>query len=116
VFRGANPQDPPTEFGTIQLARFVNPQGLVQIDGNLFTPSGNSGQAVTGLPGTATQAAPGSPVLRFGQIWQRHLEASNVDLGEEMSSVVVAQRNYQMNLKSLQTADEMWNLANNMRR
>lgn len=116
VYRGANPQDPPTDFGTVQLARFINPQGLIQVDGNLFTPSASSGAAITGLPGTATQAAAGSPVLQFGQVWQRHLESSNVDLGEELSSVIMSQRNYSMNLKSLQTADEMWSLANSMRR
>jgi flagellar basal-body rod protein FlgG len=116
TFPGANPADPPTEFGTIQLARFVNPQGLVNIGANLFAVSDNSGPAITGLPGTATQGAPGSPLLQFGQTWQKFLEASNVDIGEELSNVIVAQRNYQMNLKSLQIADEMWQLATAMKR
>lgn len=116
VFPGANPADPPTTFGTIQLARFVNPQGLVQIGANLFATSPNSGPALTGLPGTGTQAAPGAPLLQFGQIWQKHLEASSVNMGDELSNVIVAQRTYQMNLKTLQAADEMWSLANGMKR
>jgi flagellar basal-body rod protein FlgG len=116
TFPGANPTDPPTQFGTVQLARFVNPQGLTQIGGNLFAVSPNSGPAITGLPGTGTQAAPGAPLLQFGQVWQKHLEASNVDTGDELSSVIVAQRTYQMNLKALQAADEMWSLANQMKR
>jgi flagellar basal-body rod protein FlgG len=116
VFPGANPQDPPTNLGNVQLARFVNPQGLVNIGANLFTVSPNSGAAITGLPGTETQAAPGAPELQFGQVWQKFLETSNVDMGDELSNIVASQRNYQMNLKSLQTSDDMWSLANNMRR
>src|SRR5207245_413248 len=108
--------DPPTELGSVELARFLNPQGLVNIGANLFQISPNSGQALTGLPGTATQAAPGQPELLFGQTWHKFLEASNVNMSDELSNVVVAQRTYQMNLKSLQTADEMWQLANGMRR
>jgi flagellar basal-body rod protein FlgG len=116
TFPGGNPSDPPVALGTIQLARFVNPQGLVQIDANLYTPSPNSGQAITGLPGTGTQAAPGAPLLQLGQVWQKHLETSNVNTGDELSSVMVAQRTYQLNLKALQSADEMWSLANQMKR
>lgn len=116
TFPGGNPSDPPVAFGTMQLARFVNPQGLIQIDANLFTPSANSGPAITGLPGTGTQAAPGAPLLQLGQVWQKHLESSNVNTGDELSSVMVAQRTYQLNLKSLQAADEMWSMANQMKR
>ncbi|MBV9119512.1 MAG: flagellar hook-basal body protein [Chloroflexi bacterium] len=116
TFAGANPQNPPTNFGTIQLARFVNPQGLVNLGANLFQVTPNSGPAIAGLPGSGTQAAPGAPELLFGQVWQGNLEASNVDMSAELTDVITAQRNYQMNLKSLQTADEMWQLANNLRR
>ncbi|HLG74331.1 MAG TPA: flagellar hook-basal body protein [Chloroflexota bacterium] len=116
TFPGGNPSDPPVAFGTIQLARFINPQGLVQIDANLFTTSPNSGPAITGLPGTGTQASPGAPLLQMGQVWQKHLETSNVSTGDELSNVMVAQRTYQMNLKALQSADEMWSLANQMKR
>jgi flagellar basal-body rod protein FlgG len=116
TFPGANPTDPPTQFGTVQLARFINPQGLVQTGANLFAASPNSGPAITGLPGTGTQASPGAPLLQFGQVWQKHLESSNVNTGDELSSVIVAQRTYQMNLKTLQAADDMWSLANQMKR
>jgi flagellar basal-body rod protein FlgG len=116
TFPGANPTDPPTQLGTVQLARFINPQGLVSIGANLFAASPNSGPAITGLPGTGTQASPGAPLLQFGQVWQKHLESSNVNTGDELSSVIVAQRTYQMNLKTLQAADDMWSLANQMKR
>ena len=116
TFPGANPADPPTNFGALQLARFTNPQGLTQIGGNLFAVSPNSGQAITGQPGTGTQGSPGAPLLQFGQVLQRHLEASNVNTGDELANVIVAQRTYQLNLKSLQMADEMWQLANTMKR
>jgi flagellar basal-body rod protein FlgG len=115
-YANSNPVDPPVQFGIVQLARFTNPQGLVQIGGNLFTPSSDSGDPITGQPGTGTQASPGAPLLSLGQVVQRHLEASNVNTGDELSNVMVAQRNYQMNLKSLQAADEMWSLANQMKR
>jgi flagellar basal-body rod protein FlgG len=115
TFQGDAPETLPTQFGAVELARFINPQGLVNIGANLFQVSPNSGQPLLGLPGTTTQAAPGSPLLQFGQVWQKFLESSNVNMGDEMTNVINAQRNYQMNLKSLQTADEMWQMANTMR-
>jgi len=48
-------------------------------------------------------------------VWQRFLEASNVNMADELSSVINAQRNYQLNLQSFQTADQMWQLANDMK-
>ncbi|MGH2470748.1 MAG: flagellar hook-basal body protein [Chloroflexota bacterium] len=113
-FPGAAPGAAPVNFGILQLARFTNPQGLVQIGANLFSPSGNSGAAITGQPGTSTQASPGAPLLRFGQVWQRFLEGSNVNTGDELASVITAQRSYEMNQKSLQISDQMWQLANQM--
>ncbi len=116
VFPGANPQDPPTPLGIVQLARFINAQGLTQIGANLFSVSPNSGQAITGQPGTSAQASPGAPLLRFGQVWQKFLESSNVDTGDQLSGVIAAQRSYQLNQRSLQVADEMWSLADQMHR
>ena len=52
----------------------------------------------------------------FGSIRQGHNEMSNVDLGEEMVQMIIAQRAYQMNLKSIQSADEMMTMVNNIKR
>lgn len=51
----------------------------------------------------------------FGLIQQRALETSNVDLATEMTNLIVAQRAYNMNLKSIQTADETWQIINQLR-
>jgi flagellar basal-body rod protein FlgG len=95
----------PTLLGRIQLARFNNPEGLETISQTLFRVSANSGPAVLGQGNT-----PG-----FGQVVSNALEGSNVDLADEMSSLIVAQRAYGLSLKALQTADEMLGLANSMR-
>lgn len=51
----------------------------------------------------------------FGQINSGYLEASNVDLGEEMTNLMIAQRAYSMNMKIIQTADETREIVNNLR-
>ena len=96
----------PSEIGTIQLARFVNPAGLHSIGRNLFLPTSSSGDAITG---TAGQEG-------FGTIAQNYLEMSNVSVVEEMVNMITAQRAYEINSKAIQTADEMLQLANNLRR
>jgi flagellar basal-body rod protein FlgG len=96
----------PSEIGTVQLARFVNPAGLHSIGRNLFLPTQSSGDAITG---TAGQEG-------FGTIAQNFLEMSNVSVVEEMVNMITAQRAYEINSKAIQTADEMLQLANNLRR
>ena len=87
----------PSQVGQLQLATFVNEAGL-QADGdNLFTVSGASGPAVVGNPG-----APG-----FGTVMQGYTEASNVDAVTEITSLISAQRAYEMNSKVVQAADQM---------
>lgn len=51
----------------------------------------------------------------FGKIRQSSIEMSNVDLGEELVGLIVAQRAYQFSSKSIQAADEMWQITNNIR-
>lgn len=99
-------QAEPTEVGTIELARFVNPAGLQSIGRNLFTRTGASGEATTGQPGEDG----------FGAIAQGYLEMSNVSIVDEMVNMITAQRAYEINSKAIQTADEMLQTSNNLKR
>ena len=87
----------PVTAGQLELATFVNEAGLEATGENLFQVSGASGPAVTGLPG-----APG-----FGTVLQGYTEASNVDAVTEITSLIAAQRAYEMNSKVISTADQM---------
>ena len=99
-------QTDPVTAGQIQLARFVNTAGLSNIGHNLYVPSSASGPAVTGNAGASG----------FGSISQNALEMSNVNVVEEMVSMIVAQRAYETNSKAIQAADDMLQMANQLRR
>ena len=96
----------PQQVGVIQLAKFANPAGLESIGRNLFAETTASGAAIMGNPGSNG----------FGTIAQGVLEMSNVKLVEEMVNLIVAQRAYEISSKSIQAADEMLGIANNIRR
>ncbi|PWC86495.1 flagellar biosynthesis protein FlgG [Azospirillum sp. TSH100] len=91
--------------GQIQLATFANAAGLEATGDNLFLESGASGQAVTGNPG-----APG-----FGRVTQGALETSNVNVVQEITTLITAQRAYEMNSKVIKTTDEMMQQASQMK-
>lgn len=95
----------PEELGQIELARFVNPSGLLSYGKNLYLESAASGNPVVGTPGLSG----------LGTITQNALEMSNVNVVEEMSRMIIAQRAYEVNSKALQTADDMLQIANNLR-
>ena len=96
----------PTEVGTITLARFVNSSGLISMGKNLYFPSEASGDEMTGTAGEDG----------LGTIAQGFLEMSNVSVVDEMVNMITAQRAYEANSKSIQTADEMLAIANNVKR
>lgn len=96
-----------SQVGQIQLVRFDNPSGLVAQGNNLFLDSFASGPPIQGIPGFSTG---------FGLIQQGFLESSNVNLAEEMVNMIVAQRSYEINSKTIQASDEMMAIANNLRR
>jgi flagellar basal-body rod protein FlgG len=98
--------DESTEIGTIQLAKFVNPAGLSSIGRNLYIPTSASGDAITGTAGDG----------EFGTIAQGYLEMSNVSVVDAMVNMITAQRAYEINSKSIQTADDMLSVANNLKR
>lgn len=94
----------PVTLGTIQLATFQNPAGLQAIGQNLYKESGSSGTPLTANPGTGNA----------GTILQGSLELSNVSVVEEMVNLITAQRAYEVNSKSVQTADQMLQVSNNL--
>jgi flagellar basal-body rod protein FlgG len=99
-------QTSPTDVGNIQLARFVNPAGLESIGRNLFVRTDASGDAITGTPGQEG----------YGTLAQGNLEMSNVSVVDEMVNMITAQRAYEVNSKAIQTADDMLQVANNLKR
>ena len=99
-------QATPTEVGTIELTRFVNPSGLISLGKNLYSISEASGDETNGTAGEDG----------LGTIAQGFLEMSNVSVVDEMVSMITAQRAYEVNSKAIQTADEMLAVANNVKR
>ncbi|MBA5779302.1 flagellar basal-body rod protein FlgG [Stappia sp. F7233] len=93
------------DLGQIQLARFVNKSGLEAVGDNLFLETTSSGAAIVGNP-----SEPG-----FGDLQQKHLEASNVEAVTEISDLIAAQRAYEMNSRIIQAADEMSSTVSNLR-
>jgi flagellar basal-body rod protein FlgG len=99
-------QEESVEIGQIELARFINPAGLMAIGRNLLVHTPASGDPITDIP---TQNG-------LGQIDQGYLEMSNVKVVDEMVNMIVAQRAYEINAKAIQTADDMAAIANNLKR
>jgi len=89
-------------LGQLQLANFINPTGLDAIGQNLLKETQASGSPITGNP----------QATGFGSIVQGSLETSNVDIVTEITSLITAQRAYEMNSKVIQTSDQMLNAAN----
>lgn len=98
--------DAETKEVTFELAKFKNPGGLESIGGNLFKETAASGEPETGEAGSEG----------FGSVKQGFLEMSNVQVVEEMVNMIVAQRAYETNTKTVQAADEMLAMANSLRR
>jgi flagellar basal-body rod protein FlgG len=95
-----------TEIGQIELVRFINPSGLKSLGGNLFVTTDASGQPIVNLPGEEST----------GTIMQRYTESSNVQVVEEMVNMISAQRAFEIISKSIQSAEEMLQVANNLKR
>ena len=91
--------------GQIQLATFPNAAGLEAIGDNLFLQTAASGAPVTGTEGSAG----------FGSLLQGFLEASNVNPVQEVTTLITAQRAYEMNSKVITTSDEMMRSITSLR-
>lgn len=92
----------PTQLGIIQLSNFLNPAGLQPMGQNLFTATVASGPAQTDNPGNTG----------LGTLLQGQLEASNVNVVEELVNMIQAQRSYEINAKGIQTVDSMLQYLN----
>lgn len=90
-------QTTPSNVGQLQLASFANEAGLQALGDNLFKNTAASGNAVSGVPGATG----------FGTIQQGFLETSNVNMVNEITSMISAQRAYELASKVVQTSDEM---------
>ncbi len=90
-------QAAPQNVGTIQLATFVNPGGLEARGQNLFLETSASGTASANTPGTNG----------LGTLQQGYVETSNVNVVEELVSMIQTQRAYEINSKAIQTSDQM---------
>jgi flagellar basal-body rod protein FlgG len=90
----------------VQLVRFANPSGLRSLGGNLYEETAASGTPEVGKPGEQG----------FGRVIQGYVEASNVNIVEEMVNLIVAQRAYEVNSKSIQASDEMLQNVANLKR
>ncbi|MFQ6048634.1 MAG: flagellar basal-body rod protein FlgG [Phycisphaerae bacterium] len=95
-----------TQLAQIELARFANPKGLIQVGKNLFVASDASGDAITGNPGEN-----GLGVIRAGA-----LELSNVDPVRELVELIRTQRYFELNSQTVQSADETLQIVANLRR
>lgn len=95
-------QTNPSNLGQIQLASFINENGLQATGSNLFTETQASGAPVIGTPG----------IDGFGTIQQGYLEASNVSPVTEITNLITAQRAYEMNTKVITAADQMLQTLN----
>ncbi|SFF29317.1 flagellar basal-body rod protein FlgG [Paracidovorax wautersii] len=87
----------PQQLGSLAMASFINSAGLEPVGQNLYKESAASGQPQQGTPGTN-----GLGVMRQG-----FLESSNVNVVEELVTMIQTQRAYEMNSKAIQTSDQM---------
>ncbi|WP_437884216.1 flagellar hook protein FlgE [Pseudomonas sp. LRF_L74] len=84
-------------IGQVALANFANTQGLTALGNNAWAQSSSSGEPVIGVPGSGT----------LGSLTSGALEDSNVDLTAELVNLIVAQRNYQANAKTIETENTL---------
>ena len=96
----------PEVIGKLNLMRFLNPAGLKAMGSNLYDRTPLAGDMFKGTPGKEG----------LGTLAQGHLEKANVNVIEEMISIVQAQRAYEMNQKGVQASDEMIRMAGQLQK
>ncbi len=95
----------PVKLGQITMATFVNEGGMRPIGNNLLQATTASGDPTTANPGD-----PGVGILRQG-----YLESSNVNIIQQITDLISAQRAYEMNSKAIETADQMMSTTNQIK-
>jgi len=94
------------ELGQLELATFINPSGLRSLGSNLFTETSASGAPLISFPGESNT----------GQVRHRMLEASNVEIIDEMVGMIQTQRAYEIMSRSISVSEEMLQTATNLKR
>jgi flagellar basal-body rod protein FlgG len=87
----------PVQIGTVQLATFINPTGLQSQGANLYQETASSGTATVSTPGTNAS----------GTLNQGYVEASNVNVVEELVNMITSQRAYEIDSKAITASDQM---------
>ncbi len=91
--------------GQVVLGNFINAQGLAAIGNNQWVETSSSGQALVSAPGSGS----------LGTLQSGALEEANVDLTEELVSMITAQRVYQANAQTIKTEDQVMQTLVNLR-
>jgi flagellar basal-body rod protein FlgG len=99
--RLAGSTDTTQSFGQLSLAKFVNPSGLLATGGNILRQTEASGSPTLGFPGSNG----------IGFVKQGFIERSNVEIVNELVNLIVAQRAYEVNSRSIQASDQMLSTA-----
>ncbi len=94
------------QIGQLQLASFINAEGLLKLGENLFANTDASGNAVLSNPGQQG----------LGVVRQRMLEASNVEPVQELIDLITTQRSFELNSQAVQAGDQILQLISNLRR
>ena len=92
----------PVNLGQLEMATFINDVGLEALGNNYYRETPASGDPIEGLPGEEG----------FGTLLQGYIENANVDPVNEITSLIVAQRSYEMNSKVITASDEMLQALN----
>ncbi|MEM1070168.1 MAG: flagellar basal-body rod protein FlgG [Planctomycetota bacterium] len=95
-----------SQQGQLQLAQFINPDGLLKIGENMYLPTDASGQEQAGVPNDQG----------LGQIRQGQLEASNVEPVAELIDLITTQRAFELNSQAIQAGDQIMQNISNLRR
>jgi flagellar basal-body rod protein FlgG len=94
------------EIGQIELAAFPNPSALSAVGGNLYSAGADAGQPQVAAPGE----------LGLGTLRQGFIEGSNIQLTDELVSLLLAQRAFELNSRVIQAADQMLSITNGLYR
>lgn len=92
-----------TQVGTLQMADFINPAGLQPMGSNMYLETTSSGSPQVGTPG----------INGLGSLLQGFVEGSNVNVVEELVSMIETQRAYEMNSRAISTTDQMLQYVSN---
>ncbi len=95
-----------TQIGQIQLAQFINPEGLLKLGENLYSETDASGPVTLANPG----------VQGLGVLRQNMLESSNVEPVQELIDLITTQRSFELNSQAVQAGDQILQLIANLRR